>query len=91
MPTEFWVALFLLLIERFEAAHGDVLRWGRFRLLAVDGTRLDLPDYPALRQDFGTAKNAKGSHNAQARLVMVQFPLARLPYAYALQPVSVGE
>src|SRR5262249_29458079 len=32
-----------------------------------------------------------GGHNAQAQLVLVQFPLARLPYAYALEPVTLGE
>jgi hypothetical protein len=91
MPSAFWVALFVLLGERFEALYADVLRWGAFRLMALDGTRLNLPDYPALRAHFGTASNAAGSHNAQARLVLLQFPLARLPCAYALQPVQVGE
>ncbi len=91
MPPEFWVALFILLGEQFERLYGDVIRWQHFRLLAVDGSRLDLPDYPALRQHFGTAKNALGGHNAQAQLVLAQFPLARLPYAYALEPVQCGE
>jgi len=91
MPSAFWVALFVLLGERFEAQYAEVLRWGSFRLMAVDGTRLDLPDYPAWRAHFGTARNASGSHNAQARMVLVQFPLARLPYADALEPVHVGE
>jgi hypothetical protein len=91
MPSAFWVALFILLGEQFERRYADVIRWQHFRLLAVDGTRLDLPDYPALRQHFGTATNAFGGHNAQAQLVLVQFPLARLPYAYALEPVQRGE
>jgi hypothetical protein len=91
MPSAFWVALFILLGEQFERLHAEVIRWQHFRLLAVDGTRLDLPDYPALRQHFGTARNALGGHNAQAQLVLVQFPLARLPYAYALEPVQHGE
>jgi hypothetical protein len=91
MPSEFWVALFLLLGERFEALYADALRWGRFRLLALDGTRLGLPDYPALRAHYGTASNSSGSHNAQARLVLLQFPLARLPYAHVLAPVKLGE
>jgi hypothetical protein len=91
MPSEFWVALFILLDEQFERLYGDVIRWRHFRLLAVDGTRIDLPDYPALRQHFGTARNGFGGHNAQAQLVLVQFPLARLPYAYALEPVRLGE
>jgi hypothetical protein len=91
LPTEFWVALFLLLGQRFEALHAEVLRWGRFRLLALDGTGLRLPDYPALRAHFGTANNGKGSHNAQARLVLLLLPLARFPLAYTLQPFKVGE
>jgi hypothetical protein len=91
MPSEFWLALFILLDEQFERLYGDVIRWRHFRLLAVDGTRLDLPDYPALRQHFGTARNAFGGHSAQAQLVLVQLPLARLPYAYALEPVRLGE
>src|SRR5712692_1005124 len=91
MPTAFWVALFFLLAEQFQGRYADAVRWRHFRLLAADGTRLDLPDYPALRQHFGTASNAFGTHNAQARLVLVQFPLTRLPYAYAVEPVKVGE
>jgi len=91
MPLEFWVALFFLLGEQFHRLYDAVVRWRHFRLLSVDGTRLDLPDHPALRNHFGTASNSFGTHNAQARLVMVQFPLARLPYAYALEPVKLGE
>jgi hypothetical protein len=91
MPADFWLALFLLLGQQFECLYAGVIRWQRFRLLAVDGTRIDLPDYPALRQHFGTAQNAFGGHNAQAQLVLVQLPLARLPYAYALEPVQRGE
>jgi hypothetical protein len=91
MPVEFWVALFFLLGEQFQRLHGEVLRWQGFRLLAADGTRLSLPDCPALRNHFGTAKNSGGSHNAQAQLVLLEFPLARLPYAYALEPVKTGE
>jgi hypothetical protein len=91
MPTEFWAALFVLLAEEFGRRHGDVVRWAGFRLLAVDGTRLGLPDWPALRQHFGTANNAGGRHGAQARLVLLQLPLARLPVAYDLGPLAVGE
>jgi hypothetical protein len=91
MPTDFWVALFLLLAQRFQDQYGKVIRWRRFRLLAVDGTRINLPDWPVLRDHFGTASNAAGSHGAQARLLLVQFPLARLPYAYARAPVKQGE
>ncbi len=91
MPSEFWVALFFLLGERFQLLYADVVRWRRFRLVAIDGTEVFLPDWPALREHFGTASNAGGSHGAQARLVLLQFPQARLPYAYVLKPLSEGE
>jgi hypothetical protein len=91
MPLDFWIALILLLGERFEAEHAERLRFRGFRLLAIDGTRLTLPDEQALRTFYGTASNGKGQHNAQARMVLLQSPLTRLPVAYQLQPVKVGE
>lgn len=91
MPIEFWFELILVLGERFEAEHAERLRFRGFRLLAMDGTRLTLPDEKALRTFYGTASNAKGQHNAQARMVLMQSPLTRLPLAYQLQPVKVGE
>jgi Transposase DDE domain len=91
MPLTFWIQLILLLGERFEAEHAERLRFRGFRLLAIDGTRLTLPDEKALRAFYGTASNGKGQHNAQARMVLLQSPLTRLPLAYQLQPVKVGE
>ena len=91
MPNEFWLAIFLLLAEQFQRLHAELVRWRRFRLMALDGTGVLLPDWPALRQHFGTAKNAGGSHGAQARLMLLQFPQARLPYAHVLAPFATGE
>lgn len=91
MPMAFWIALVVVLGERFEAEHAERLRFRGFRLLAIDGTLLTLPDEAALRTFYGTASNGKGRHNAQARMVMLQSPLTRLPVAYQLQPLKVGE
>ena len=91
MPSAFWVALFVLLNERFLSLYPQVVRWQRFRLMALDGTEVLLPDWPALRGHFGSPRNASGSHGPQARLVLLQYPLARLPRAYALEPRSRGE
>ncbi len=91
MPSAFWVALFVLLSERFLSLYPQVVRWRRFRLMALDGTEILLPDWPALRGHFGTPRNASGSHGPQARLVLLQYPLARLPRAYALEPRALGE
>jgi hypothetical protein len=37
-----------------------------------------------LRQHFGIARNALGTHNAPAQRILVQFALAQLPSAWAL-------
>jgi len=90
MPLSFWAALLMLLAERFQEAHGKQLRWHEFRLMALDGTTLNLPNWRALRDHFGSAQNGK-SWRAQARMVMLQFPLARLPFRYELGTLAEGE
>jgi hypothetical protein len=84
MPSEFWVALFLLLAEQFQRLYSAVIRFRRFRLMAIDGTELELPDWPDLREHFGTANNSVGSHGAQARLTLLQFP----PGSATLRPCA---
>ena len=91
MPLAFWMELIVVLGERFQAAHQARLMYRGFRLLAADGTRLDLPNWPALRKYYGTARNKGGQHNAQARMVMLQFPSVRLPYRYELSALGIGE
>ena len=91
LPWSFWAALILLLTERFEARHGDRIRFRRFRLLTLDGTCLNLPHWKRLRDFFGTVSNGKGRRQVQARLVMLQLPSVRLPWRYELTPVAEGE
>jgi hypothetical protein len=91
MPMRFWVELILILGDRFEAEYGACLRYRGFRLLALDGTCLTLPKAKDLRAYYGTAKNGTGKHTPQARMVLLQSPLTRLPIAYELQPLKVGE
>lgn len=91
MPLAFWMALIAVLGERFEAAHGPLVRWKHFRLLALDGTTVTLPRVPALGTAFGTAKSGRSAGPPQARLVMLQLPLTRLPVRYELCPLDEGE
>jgi hypothetical protein len=91
LPWRFWAALVLLLTERFEAQHGNRVRFKQFRLLTLDGTCLNLPRWKALRDFFGTVSNGKGPRQTQARLVMLQLPLVRLPWRYELTPITEGE
>lgn len=94
MPLEFWAALLFILSQRFIAQHGHWLNWNDFRLLALDGTKINPPNWKALRDHYGSAKNGQGragSFRAQAHLVMLQFPLARMPFRYELASLAEGE
>jgi hypothetical protein len=91
MPLAFWFNLIILLGELFEQEHAPLVHFRGFRLLAMDGTEIDLPQWKALRDHFGQAKNKFGLHQPQARMVMLQLALARLPYRYELCPLSEGE
>ena len=91
LPTPFWNALLNLLVEEFERQHARHAAWKEFRLLALDGTTLSLPHWKRLRDHFGSASNGRGQRRTQARLVMLQLPQTRLPWRYALTPLSQGE
>jgi hypothetical protein len=91
MPWAFWVALVLILAERFEEQHADLIRFKHFRLLALDGTCLKLDRWGDLVARAGTSENGKGLPTPQARLVLLQLPLVRLPVRFELSPYSVGE
>lgn len=91
MPLLFWTTLIGLLTERFEAEHARLVRWKQFRLLALDGSSIRLPQWKRLRDHFGAAKNGKSKGTVQARMVMLQLPLVRLPWRYELCPIDEGE
>jgi hypothetical protein len=91
MPWAFWVALILILADRFEEEHRECIRFRSFRLLALDGTCLKLDRWSDLRARAGTSENGKGLPTPQARLVLLQLPLVRLPVRFELVPYSVGE
>jgi len=91
MPWGFWVALVLILAERFEQQHSDLIHFKGFRLLTLDGTCLELEHWEDLRQRAGTSLNGKGLPTPQARLLLLQLPLARLPVRFELVPFHVGE
>jgi hypothetical protein len=91
MPLGFWIALILLVADRFAREHQATLRWKHFRLLALDGTLINLPRWSALANYYGTAKGHRGGRSPQARLVMIQFPMAGVPYRFALGPKREAE
>lgn len=91
MPLEFWLNLIIVLGERFEAEHGKRHYFCGFRVLAMDGTRISVPNWKANRDYFGAAQNKTGFHNVQAHMVMLQFPFTRLPFRYELTALAEGE
>lgn len=92
MPLGFWMALIALLAGRFEAQHAPRLRWKHYRLLALDGTLVNLTRHKALARHFGTARNGKGrGKTPQARMVMLQFPTTRVPLSYELGTLAESE
>jgi len=91
LPWSFWYALTLLLAERFQVAHPRQVRWKQFRLLALDGTTIALENWRALADHFGTASRGKGRARTQARMVLLEFPLTRIPWRYDLTPLAESE
>ncbi len=92
MPWGFWLALIGLLADNFEHAHPTLILWrGRYRLLCLDGTTIDLPNEKALLRHFGSAGRGKGRRQAQARMVMLQLTNARIPWRFDLTPLAQAE
>lgn len=91
LPWSFWAALIVLLTDAFEQQHGARVRWKNFRLLALDGTTIALENWARLTDHFGSAGNGRGQARTQARMVMLQYPLVRIPWRYELTPLAEGE
>jgi hypothetical protein len=92
MPLEFWMALLLVLAERFQRNHSKHLMFGGFRLLTIDGTVIPLENVEALRKYYGRPKNkSRKKADPQARMVMLTFPGVRIPLAYEVSPLCESE
>ncbi len=91
MPLSFWRALVDVLAARCQQEHGRLTCWKQFRLLALDGSHVNLPHWRALAAHFGTAQTGHARSYPQARLMLLQLPLIRLPLAYELCPLAEGE
>lgn len=91
LPIRFFHVLIRLLTSAFLNQHDASCRFGGLRLLALDGTCVDLPRWKRLRDYFGFTKNNLGDQKTQARLVILQLALVRMPLRYALAPLKLGE
>jgi hypothetical protein len=72
MQLMFWTTLIGLLSKRCQQEHPQRVRWKRFRLLARDGSSVNLPHGADLADRFGTAKSGQSPGHRQARMVMLQ-------------------
>lgn len=69
-----------------------VVRYGSYRLLAIDGTRVSLPPSPALSAAFGHPSNQQGSAAApMAGLVQIWDVGRNCPMAFSLTPCDFSE
>jgi hypothetical protein len=91
MPWSFWTSLIMVLVDTFDEQHPDIVRYKKFRLLALDGTCINLDSWHQLSSHFGTAKNGAARGRTQARMVLLEFPSVRLPLRYELVPLAEGE
>ena len=91
MPAWYWDALLWAMSKQFEARHEALVRWKHYRLLALDGTGINLPNWKPLAKHFGTSTNGRRRCRPQARMLMLTFPQVRLPVRYVLSPLHTGE
>jgi len=80
------------LIEEFYTDNDESVKlWNGFRLLAVDGSRLVLPDTNELESIYGKAKNQSETGVVQARISVLYDVLNRFAIDGVLSPLSTGE
>ena len=65
--------------------------WNGFRLLAVDGSRISLPETKELGQIYGKSKNQSKTEVVQARASVLYDVLNKLAIDGSLSPLSIGE
>ncbi len=65
--------------------------WKGFRLLAVDGSRLTLPNTNELLNEFGQTKNQSNTGVVQARVSVLYDVLNKFVLEGILSPLSIGE
>jgi hypothetical protein len=80
------------LVEEFYTDNDESIKlWNGFRLLAVDGSRLVLPDTHELESIYGRTKNQSETGVVQARISVLYDVLNRFAIDGVLVPLSTGE
>lgn len=80
------------LIEEFYTDNDESIKlWNGFRLLAVDGSRMTLPDTQELEDIYGKTKNQSKSGVVQARVSVLYDVLNKFVIDGSLSPLITGE
>jgi len=80
------------LIEEFYTDNDESIKlWNGFRLLAVDGSRLTLPDTQELEELYGRTKNQSDTGVVQARVSVLYDVLNKFAIDVCLSALSSGE
>lgn len=80
------------LIEEFYSNNDESIKlWNEFRLLAVDGSRMTLPDTQELEEIYGKTKNQSKTGVVQARVSVLYDVLNKFVIDGSLSPLSIGE
>lgn len=92
LPLTFWQWLWRDLLARFHRCHDAAMRWKGWRVLAADGTKVNLPNHPDIRAFFGRPRNQKGSgQRPQALLMALCSVLTGFCVAFQFVPLRFGE
>jgi len=92
IKPEVFKSLSSSLIEEFYTENDESIKlWNGFRLLAVDGSRLVLPDTNELENIYGKTKNQSETGVVQARISVLYDVLNRFVIDGVLSPLSTGE
>lgn len=80
------------LIEEFYTDNDESIKlWNGYRLLAVDGSRMTLPDTKELGAIYGKTKNQSGTGVVQARVSVLYDVVNQFVIDGCLAPLSTGE
>jgi hypothetical protein len=90
LPLQFWLCLVVILAEQFQRQHPEHVSWKRYRLLMLDGSDIALPRYQRLLNHYGAGGSGQ-ARTPQARMLMLAFAQARLPWRYTVVPQSCHE
>lgn len=80
-----------LINEFYTDNDASIKLWKGFRLLAVDGSRMNLPNTKELAKEFGRTKNQNKPGNVQARVSVLYDVLNKYVIDGILSPLAVGE